>query len=255
LELRDFLTHAARWTKPTLDPKSFGAFKYSTPVTPIQYLNFAEKDLRLGGPRGLVNALTNSKRAIDCLIYNLLSSLGMPEPYSFPARLEALHALGLLAPRIVRKIVQLRNVLEHEYYLPKVAEVEDAYDVTALFIATIKPYFAGGSYMESAWIADEVSTNPRGEFTRTSTHTIWRHDSEPEFTYSRGIYVQSEIGDKKIDLDLVHDNIKVGEITIAPKDASYVELQGLLLRAEVEDFAYSRVGAKRFLKALRAAAP
>ena len=254
MDLREFLTYASRWGRPTIDPKSFGRFDYSTPLKPVEYLTFAEKDLRLGGPRGLVNALANAKRAIDCQIFNLLSSLGIPEPYSFPGRLNALQALGLLAPRVIRKIVQLRNILEHEYYLPKVDEVEDAIDITALFVGTLKPFFGGGSYMQSAWIADEGSTNPRGEFTKTETHTMWRHDSEPEFTFSRGIYLDSEIGKKRITLALVHENVKVGEIAIAPKDPSYIELQGLLLRAEVENFAYSVAGAKRFLKAIRAAA-
>lgn len=108
--------------------------------------------------------------------------------------------------------------------------------------------------MESAWLADASSANPRGEITRTSTHTTWRHDSEPEFTFSRGIYVDSEIGKKKIKLDLVHENVKVGVISIEPKDAGYIELQGLLLRADVENFSFTRVGANRFLKTLRTAA-
>ncbi len=179
----------------------------------------------------------------------------MPEPYNFPGRLEKLQALGVLAPRIIRKIVQLRNVLEHEYYLPKRAEVEDALDVTALFIGMLKPHFAGGSYMEEAWLADDTSTNPRGEVTRTKTHTMWRHDADPEFTYSRGIYMESELGKKQINLDLIQENVKVGSVAIQPKDAVYIELQGLLLRADVENFAFSRAGANRFLRALRASAP
>lgn len=255
MDLREFVsTYVPHWDKPTVDPKSFNILKYTTPVTPTQYLEFAEKDLRLGGTRGLVNSLTNSKRAIDCQIFNLLTSLGIPEPFSFPGRLDKLNALGLLAPRVVRKIVQLRNVLEHEYYKPTLEEVEDALDITALFIETLKPYFAGGSYMESAWIADERSVNPRGEVTRTKTHTTWRHDGEPEFTFARGIFIESEIGGKRIELSLVHENVEVGEIAIEPKDLGYIELQGLLLRAEIEGLTFNRVGANRFLKVLRVAA-
>ena len=224
-------------------------------MSPAQYLEFAEKDLRIGGTRGLVNSLTNSKRAIDCQIYNLLSSLGLPEPYSFPARLEKLHALGLVAPRIIRKIVQLRNVLEHEYYKPTQAEVEDALDITALFVATLRPFFAGGSYMESCWIADELSANSRGEFTRTKTHTTWRHDNEPKFTFAHGVFIDSEIGSKKIELSLIEENVEVGVVLIEPKDLGYLELQSLLLRAQVEAFDFGRAGANRFLKVLHAAAP
>jgi hypothetical protein len=255
LNLKEFLfIHVARWKKLTLDPKSYGILKYTTPITPVQYLEFAEKDLRLGGPRGLINSLANSKRAIDCQIFSLLSVLGIPEPHNFPLRLEKLRDLGLVAPRVIRKIVQLRNVLEHEYYKPTITEVEDALDITALFVATLKPYFKGGSYMEGTWLADELSVNPRGEVTRTKTHTTWRHDAEPRYTYANGVYIDSEIGSKCVHLSLVLDNVEVGVAEIEPKDASYIALQGLLLRAEIDNLPYSRVGANRFLKALQSAA-
>lgn len=255
MNLHEFLANkVSQWRKLTVDPKSFNVLKVSTPISPAQYLEFAEKDLRLGGARGLVNSLTNSKRAIDCQVFNLLSSLGLPEPYSFPARLERVQSLGLVAPRVIRKIVQLRNVLEHEYYKPNVSEVEDALDITALFIATMRPFFAGGSYMESCWLADEHSVNPRGEFIKTKTHTTWRHDNEPRFTFARGVFIESEIGSRRIALLLVDENVEVGASIVEPKDPGYLELQSLLLRAQVEDFAFSRAGANRFIKALHAAA-
>ncbi|MES2938575.1 MAG: hypothetical protein V4864_12895 [Pseudomonadota bacterium] len=255
MDLAEFLAkHVSAWGKPTVDAKGFVDLEVDTPVTPKQYLEFAEKDLRLGGTRGLVNALTNSKRAIDCQVHNLLKSLGIPEPYSFPARMEQLQALGLVAPRIIRKIVQLRNVLEHEYYKPAQTEVEDAVDIAALFVATLKPYFAGGAYMDSAWLADELSVNPRGELTRTKTHTTWRHDNEPKFTYARGIFIDSEVGGNSVELTLVHDNVEVGFVAVEAKDTAYLPLQNLLLHAQLNDLVYSRAGANKFLKVLRLAA-
>ncbi|WP_124488152.1 MULTISPECIES: hypothetical protein [unclassified Burkholderia] len=252
--LQEYLTQfAASWQSPTLDPKSFGMLKYSTPLRPDHYLAFAEKDLRLGGPRGLVNSLANSKRAIDCQIFGLLCALGLPEPRNFPDRLEKLKALGLLAPRVVKKIAQLRNVLEHQYYKPTLEEAEDALDIAALFLGTLRPYFAGGSYMENAWLADEASVNPRGQIIRTRTHTTWSHANEPRFTYARGIFVVSETGAKSIELALIHDNVEIANVHMWPSDASYVELQGLLLRSLLEDLPYSKAGARRFLKVLKLA--
>jgi hypothetical protein len=251
--LQEYMTqHVASWSKPTLDPKMFGMLKNSTPLSPAQYLTFAEKDLRLGGPRGLVNSLANSKRAIDCQIFNLLDALGLPEPRSFPDRLDKLETLGLLAPRVVKKIAQLRNVLEHKYYKPSLSEAEDALDIAALFLGTIRPYFAGGSYMENAWLADEATENPRGEIIRTRTHTTWSHGKEPRFTYARGIFIEFEVGAKCIELALVHDNVELATVYVWPADAGYVELQGLLLRSSVENLPYSRAGARRFIKILKA---
>jgi hypothetical protein len=179
--------------------------------------------------------------------------LGIPEQYSFPGRLETLRTLGLVAPRIVRKIVQLRNLLEHEFHLPKVNEVEDALDIASLFVASLRPYFAGGSYMDSVWIADDSSANKRTEFVRTRSLVVWRRDAGPKFTFARGIYLNTQIGSARIELDLVHENVKVGIAAIEPKDPSYIDLQGLLLRASVENFDHTRRGAKRFLKVLQAA--
>jgi hypothetical protein len=252
LELREYFEkHVAEWSRPTLDPKRFCSLKFLTPVTPIQYLAFAEKDLRSGGPRGLVNALTNAKRAIDCSVRNILGGIGIAEPRNFPDRLSVLNGMGLVAPRIIRKIVHLRNFLEHDYYLPKRAETEDAVDVAALFVATLKPLFSGGNYMESAWIADQSSINPRPEFVRTATHTTWRHNAGPKYTYARGIFLESPIGDKKIHLDLVHENAEVGSAFLIPRDRGYAELQGLLLRSVIDNFAFKQIGAKKFISAIR----
>lgn len=252
--LREYLAQCvAQWKRPVVDPKALNALKYSTPLHPGQYLLFAEKDLRLGGPRGLVNSLANSKRAIDCQIFGLLHALAVPEPRNFPERLDKLKDLGLLAPRVVRKIAQLRNVLEHQYYKPTVEEAEEALDIPGLFLGTLRPYFVGGSYMEEAWLADDAPVNPRGEIIRTRTHTTWSHANEPRFTYARGIFISFEPGAKSVELALVHNNIETACIHLWPSDKGYVELQGLLLRASLENLSYSRAGARRFLKVLESA--
>jgi hypothetical protein len=238
------------WLKPTLDPKGFDSLKHKVPITPAKYLSFAEKDLRLGGPRGLVNGLSNAKRAIDCQVFSLLSTLGLSTNGGFPTRLERLSALGLTAPRILRNVVRLRNVLEHEYYLPKEQEVQDAIDVASLFLGATRPYFSGGSYMGSCWLADDATVNPRAPIVRTKTHTTWRHDLEPEFTYACGIYLESALDRHIIDLLLVHQNKKRGEVPIEAKHPLYVPLQSFLLRCHHEGFAYTRTGARKLLRVL-----
>ncbi len=45
---------------------------------------------------------------------------------------------------------------------------------------------------------------------------------------------------------MIHDNVEVATTPVEPKDAACIELQGLLLRAVVEDFAFKRSGANRF---------
>lgn len=43
-------------------------------LVPEDYLGFAKKDLKQRDERGLINALSNTKRAIDCLIENTLKN-------------------------------------------------------------------------------------------------------------------------------------------------------------------------------------
>jgi hypothetical protein len=81
-----------------------------------------------------------------------------------------------VAPRILNKIVRLRNMLEHEFHLPKKTEVEDAVDVATLFLEALKPYTSGGAYMSSGWLADEDSANA-WPIKKQGGLTYWR-DSE-----------------------------------------------------------------------------
>ena len=88
--------------------------------------------------RGFVNGLSNAKRAIDCQVEKLLAGLGLPSARSFPKKMALLTELGVIAPRIVTKVVQTRNYLEHEYRKPEKEQVEDAVDVATLFVAALE---------------------------------------------------------------------------------------------------------------------
>ena len=54
--------------------------------------------------------------------------------WKFPSKMKELNQVGVVAPRILRKINKTRNLLEHEYTLPSKEKVEDAMDVAILFI-------------------------------------------------------------------------------------------------------------------------
>jgi hypothetical protein len=243
--------HAEAWVEPTIDPKGFDELEISTPITPAEYLEFAEKDLRRGGPRGLVNALSNSKRAIDCQIANLLMSVGLGATGNFPSRVEKLQSLGLVAPRILRKIVQLRNALEHDYHKPTIAQVEDAVDIATLFLESMKPFVSGGAYMSSCWLADHTSENP-WPFVKKDGITTWDEKNNPKYTFSRGIYVDSDLKSHAVSLAMIHDNRELGEVEIKSRDAIYVPLQAFLIKCRPEaKIAYTKRGARDFLALLK----
>jgi hypothetical protein len=236
--------YAAQWRSPTVDIKGVESLKYLTPVMPPQYLQFAEADLLVGGSHGHVNALSNAKRAIDCQVTNILQGFGLSIPKQFPAKLEKISALDLVAPRIVKKIVRLRNLLEHEFHDPNVSEVEDAVDVATLFIEATRPVFSNG-IVTSFWVADEASTN-RQHVKRTKTKTIIDNKS-PEFTFACGIFAEFEVESRALSLLLVHENKEVGDITLAKTDKRTIPLLNFMGRLEFNGKAYTVAGAREVL--------
>jgi hypothetical protein len=90
--------------------------------------------------RQRVNALGNVKRAIECrvdvILYNYcLHKKSEKEGWNFPEKVEVIQQLGIVAPRILKKINQKRNELEHRYLEPTQDDVDDALDVATLFLA------------------------------------------------------------------------------------------------------------------------
>ncbi|MET3456557.1 hypothetical protein [Pseudomonas kilonensis] len=111
-------------------------------ISPIEFLNLAEDDFERGGLAALVNATTNVKRAIVSQLDQLLISFGYPSlRWNVPKKIERLRALGLLAPRLLRKVVDMRNILEHEYATPDLKEVEEALDIASLFVMSASAMF------------------------------------------------------------------------------------------------------------------
>lgn len=111
-------------------------------ISPIEFLTLAEDDFERGGLSALVNATTNVKRAIVGQLDQLLISFGYSSlRWNVPKKIERLRALGLLAPRLLRKIVDMRNILEHEYATPELEKVEEALDIASLFVMSASAMF------------------------------------------------------------------------------------------------------------------
>ncbi|MES2053624.1 MAG: hypothetical protein V4455_16775 [Pseudomonadota bacterium] len=82
----------------------------------------------------------NAKRAIVCQMDQALMSFGYPATkWNVPKKIAAMTSLGIVAPRILRRVASARNLLEHEYRRPARSEIEDALDLAALFVAAVKP--------------------------------------------------------------------------------------------------------------------
>ena len=108
-------------------------------LTAKEFLGFAVEDSEIDTIHSKVNTLSNVKRTIDCRIEELLYCYCLYKKsshhmWNIPTKLQILNQIGILAPRILRKINALRNRLEHQFEKPSFEEIEDAVDVAQLFI-------------------------------------------------------------------------------------------------------------------------
>jgi hypothetical protein len=168
MNLKEFI-EAARidWEDASVEPDS-GPLDYDCPfnLTPEDFVTFAKADVFNKDTRGLINGLSNAKRAIDCQTDLFITCLGL-NPEKLPQQLGAvglaelkrdeleeidaplkfrfLAALGVATPAIISRMRKLRNVLEHEYRQPRRRDVSDAIDVAELFIQACRGRF------RSAW--------------------------------------------------------------------------------------------------------
>ncbi len=120
---------------------------------PKDFLRFAKEDLANQTNKGLINSLTNSKRAIDCQVDEALSRFGVHDKDEIQCltnflnyfdieeeltwKLKLIQALNLAPSLLVSQTRTLRNKLEHEYRKPPNEEVENAADIAELFIKAI----------------------------------------------------------------------------------------------------------------------
>ena len=113
-------------------------------ILPSDFLKYAEADISSEKNAGnLVNALSNTKRALDCQIELIICEHGLKnkqkkERWNFPKKIKFLREKNIVAPRILEKINRTRNILEHEFKKPNIDNIEDALDIVTLFIGYSK---------------------------------------------------------------------------------------------------------------------
>jgi hypothetical protein len=124
-------------------------------IVPRDFLRYAKKDFSEKNEKGLINSLTNAKRAIDCQIDTALSLYGisfetLPEASndiikchpdidsSLPFKLKLISALDFAPSSLISKVRGFRNELEHFYKKPNNKEVKDSIELAELFILAVE---------------------------------------------------------------------------------------------------------------------
>ena len=112
---------------------------YEVDTDPYDFLVQAEKDYEMGGLSSEINSITNSKRAIHCQTDQAIYTLGYTPHRDYRKNIDLLEKLGIVTPRILRKVSDSRNLLEHEYKKPSQEQILDALDLAYLYVYSIKP--------------------------------------------------------------------------------------------------------------------
>ncbi|MEH6358141.1 MAG: hypothetical protein V7745_04075 [Pseudomonadales bacterium] len=196
MKWEEYINLIEKWDQVTIDPKSFVKLEHSTPVTPKEYLGFADKDLLLGSTHGLVNAMSNAKRAINCQITSLLAVLGMQNTGDFQTKFQRFEDLGILAPRVNKKITKFESQLDKQFCKPSIDEVEDAIDLATLFVEATDKVFQ--EFMDSWWVTKKGCEKQSGVHRyKEGNKTFIVNDGLPQTAYSDGLYIQydQESGD------------------------------------------------------------
>ncbi|HBJ1650196.1 TPA: hypothetical protein LA460_002387 [Clostridium botulinum] len=197
--LKDFKERIKiRWNdfQVVIDDSSWDAsIKFN--IKPDDFLVFAKDDYKIMDKKGLVGALSNSKRAIDCQVDWIISYLGYDylnfNDSKYPEikllidefesnlkihknssiKLRFIQALEIAPIFLISQIRIIRNKLEHEYVLPNSNEVREAIEVAELFINATQniiinkfstDVYIGNHYDEKTWTWTsphlEISFNP-----------------------------------------------------------------------------------------------
>jgi len=115
------------------------------------FLTYAKSDLVDNDEKGLINALSNAKRAIsnrmdELIMLSLLRKISLKQRWNIPTKMDKLRAIGIFVPGILqRRITSMRNLLEHEYIKPTDSQdVEDIIEIAELFLASTERYIELG---------------------------------------------------------------------------------------------------------------
>ena len=141
--MRKIIFSKDRLQNDWFDSYSWFSIAYPKGLAPRDYLDFAELDFAEGKmQRNLINSISNAKRALHLEVETLCDAFGLAhskkKAKTFPQKLEFIGNCGLVKQRLLAKLNETRNSVEHEYYVPTEDEVENFIDAVELFVDAMR---------------------------------------------------------------------------------------------------------------------
>lgn len=209
---------------------SYGEFD----ISPKDFLRYAKTEFLTKTDSGLINAITNAKRAIDCQIDTVFCSMqvdhaDLPKSlehfvkcFSFDGdiwyKLRVMQALNLAPSFLVGYVRGLRHSLEHKYRIPNEKDVKQSIEIAELFVRSINGVLRA-SY---------------NEFDITDEENILMDDDNAE-RYIQGLEfsiggVLAEHGTILIRVLNIEngDRTSIAKVTLSPNDPLYFAVFRLL---------------------------
>ena len=143
------------FTSTIIEPDSGSGGESDFELKPRDFLRLSKADFKSNNDGGLINALTNAKRAIDCQMDTAFNMFGISyddisnsaENFvriletgnsDLPFKLKLVRGLDFAPSGIISNIRTLRNKLEHYYKMPTKEEVDSAIELAELFILSVE---------------------------------------------------------------------------------------------------------------------
>jgi hypothetical protein len=228
------------WRKLKIEHESGVILDFRYPLTPKFFLNSARDDFKDKSARGLVNALTNAKRAIDCQTDSFLSAIGytpkglekqlgktviegllkFAENPGQPLKFLVLESLGIVTPGIVNRVRDVRHLLEHQYKKPSAKAVKDAIDVAALYLSACNG--AMHTFLQDVHIGCDK----------------YKHPLHGEFVFDAAIWISLENYNDPVHINIHFFNSGDSEradINVSPSDPCYLALLRVLFAVRSEE--------------------
>jgi len=201
--LKDKDTERNQWSCSNVDT--------SFDINPEDYISYAEADLRSTDEHRFINALGNTKRALDCQADRLLKLLGFytdarKEFWGFPRKLKKIAEFDIIAPKILEKINRTRNQMEHQYVPADPEKTDDFVSIVLLFIHATNNY--------------DCRTIDQVGYVNWTDNPLFNVLGEPEFT-----------------IDNANSKIIVKEVNLPPAKAQ----KGYWIEMGIKDPEYTEV--------------
>jgi hypothetical protein len=109
-------------------------------LLPFDYLEYADEALSNSSAASKINCVGHLKRAAECEMDTIIHILNLQtaiKGLNFPRKLQLMGDLGIVSPRSVSRLNQIRNKIEHEYAIPDIDDLQLYYDLVAAFVYAV----------------------------------------------------------------------------------------------------------------------